>query len=644
MTDTAGRLRLKDPSSGGYSFDFGTVTDISETFQKSCSVTPIVTKPKQSAFPIESRTYKQITVSFTRKQPDDVRNSGSDSAKWSNSYWTTMLMSSLDRWQARTDGYRLSYVPAPDNPFIAPIKGAGDETAETGYVKNLSLRSVKGRPESIQGSFEFHVGSMRVKNRPDSVGGYPRTGFFIILRDENGANGKALLSGLGDNPVNLVDSCTITGGPEAPFEYAQVTIPRKALSAAYPDLLTEGETRIRAGRTRLTIALAGTSEMTVTKVKLSGNTLTLTAYCNAEKLKGYVLNTDSNLSLNDWINEILTSGNYGAQFSEDNIVRAYTLPEGVENYDAREEMMASFAKGTNIWYILQTVAMMCGARVFFAKDKAYLVDYRTNAYSVSPVKVDLYREGYAGAVVGNVDLGDEGMDTVVNVVKVRCAVTDTTADGRYVYDGTDQKFTVKDLVIKEPESVKYYVGEREGGQYNLSTIKQNDPDVKLLYNGSTQAPSEGGTETPDSGESGSEGSEGGNAGETPEPGVMTDGVSVTYDLARRFGANFLDYVSEAQQTVTFTLRELAGSGVGSWAPYFQPAAMASEIIDSVNELSVDNKTDFKKDNGKSKYQKLALKTYSQAYPECKTEYTWGVLASMDLSSNTSRIMSAQSGQ
>lgn len=85
------------------------------------------------------------------------------------------------------------------------------------------------------------------------------------------------------------------------------------------------------------------------------------------------------------------------------------------------------------------------------------------------------------------------------------------------------------------------------------------------------------------------------------------------------------------------MRELHDSGsMGMWAPYFEPASVALSFSDGVNELYVDSDSEI---TGSPKNQKLALKTYERSYPECTTEYTWGVLASMDLSSNTSRIMS-----
>ena len=632
MTDTAGKLRLVDPSTGR-EFDFGTVTDISETFQKSVSVTPIVTRPKQDAFPIESRTYKQITVSFTRKNPLNPNDSSSDPAKWSNGKWTEALMASLDRWQARTDGYRLYYQPASDNPHIAPIAGPNGTTYESGYVRNLNLKHVKGRFESIQGTFEFHVGTMRVSTSASS-GGFPRDDFFIAMSDVNGANDIILLRlGEGDE-INLVESCDVTSGPETPFEYAQVKIKRKALSSMYPEYADSASisAKVKAGRNKLTISLAGTSTMTVTKVKLTSTTLTLTAYCEAERIKGYTTAGDNALTPSGWIDHILTRG-YGAVFSSSSIVSSYTSPRAGARFEALENLDLSFPKGTNAWYILQVAAMMCGARVFFARNKAYIIDYRSSSSVVAPKSVDLYGSGdYTGAVVGNVDLGDEGMDTVANTLRIKCS-SPQVKDGRYVSENGATVFETVEYTVRDEDSIDVYGGERDGGLFNLESLRQNANPDELVYNGSTTKKDDGSTDTPTEGESGSEGQEGGTTEE-----IVKDGVTTYYEQAERFGSNYLDYVSEAQQTVRFTMRELAGSGTGSCCPVFESAAMASKIVDDVDDIYVDNRSE-KGDS--ARYQKLALKSVTRSYPDCTSEYEWGVLASMDLSSNTSRIMSAQ---
>lgn len=642
MSDDAGKLRLVDPSTG-LEFDFGTVTNISETFQKSCSVTPIVTKPTQSAFPIESRTYKQIEVSFTRKSPPDADDSSRISTKWSNANWISMIFKSLNRWQARTDGYRLYYAPAADNPYIAPILGENGTSYETGYIRNLSYRAVKGRPESIQGSFEFHIGTMRVKTSASTGNGYKRDDFVISLSDANRANDVPLLKLTEDREVNLVDSCVITAGPETPFEYAQITIPRKALSALYPQFADSAaiHNRVKAGRNRLNISLAGVSTMTVTKVKLSNNTLTLTAYCDAERIKGYTTSGTASRSPGDWVDHILTSGYYGIAFKRADIIESYSSPVKEVRYKAKENLLLTFEKGTNVWFILQVAAMICGARVFFAKNKAYVVDYRSSTSVLSPTEIDLYGSspgvGYAGAVVGNVDLGDEGMDTVANIIKIKCT-SPKVKDGRYIVseDNVREEKTI-DYTVKATDGTIDIYKERDGGTFNILQLLQNENREELVYNGSLV---ENGTETPDTGESGSEGSEGGDTGESPKPEEVKDGIDEFYEQAERFGSNYLAYVSEAQQTVTFTLRELMGQGTGSWCPFFEPAAIASKIRDDANDIYVDNASET---GSGAKYQKLALKTFSRNYPECTTEYTWGVLASMDLSSSTSRIVSAQSG-
>ncbi len=618
MSDDRGTLRLYDPANG-YLFDFGTVTNISEQFQKSCSVTPIVTKPKQSAFPLETRTYKQIDVSFTRKQPSTIDDSGSYSPKWSNAEWTRRIMGSLDRWQARTDGYQLSYIPSADNPYIAPIRGENGSSYETGYIKSLTVKAVKGRPESIQGSFSFHVGTMYIKTASVSTSdGYPRKDFSVVL------DNYVLLSLKEDSEINLIDSLTVTGGPEAPFEYAQLTLPRKALAAAYPAFV-ENEGGVKAGLSKLYISMAGTSSMTVTKVKMSRSTVTITAYCNAERIKGYTISSTSSRTPASWINHILTSGNYGIAFKD--VVSSYTAPAPGSVQGVTEDLTLTFSEGTNAWYVLQTAAMICGARVFFARDKAYVVDYRSGG-DLTPYEIDLYGgTTYAGSVVGDVDLNDEGMDTVANVIKVRCVAPTVTETGYKVDDDKKVVYSSYDCVRRNTTSISIYGGERDGGMVNQTSLKQN-PDgwAANIPDDSEESTGDG------SEESGDGTTEEGGEGETEEPLLKE-----YWDQAARFGDNYLDYVSEAQQTVVFTMRELAGAGAGSWCPFFEPAAIASSIIDDPDDIRVYNTSEA----GGAKYEKLALKTFVRNYPECTTEYTWGVLASMDLASSTSRILSAQ---
>ncbi len=626
MTDYCGAMRLYDPSANkqiAY-FDFGTVTGISETFQKSCSITPIVTLSKQSAFPLETRTYKQISVSFTRKQPAAIKDNGTDPTKWSNGLWQERIMKSLDRWQARTNGYRLTYTPTDDNPYVSPID-------VNGYVKSLTIKAVQGRPESIQGTLEFHVGSMRIVTRTDEGAdkGSSCADFSVTLSDSRRKKEYPLLSS--SMNLNLIDSLTVTGGPEAPFQYAQLTIPRKKLSSTYPALLTTLQTYvndIKAGRNRLTINTVGTTIMTLSKVKLSRDTLTLTAYCDAERIKGRTLDSAGAFTPAAWLAHILKANNYGLSFTDmgDDPSYIHNFDDPTDEPDETDERSGrtrhkqwtiTFDEGTNVWYILQVCAMLCGAKIFFADNKAYVIDYR----KLSGDGIDLYGTGDCSqSVVGTVDLGDEGTDTVVNTIRVTCTMP-LVENGAYK-TGDDSTKTAEYPVVGD--SVGIY-GECDGGQYRMLPLKQNDPStLSELFPDKT--PTEGAGATAGSGGTGD--------------ATGTDAVDV-YIQAERFASNLMDYISEAQQTVEFTMREATGTGEGSWAPFFGPVAVASFIADDADEIYVDDASEV---TGGSKPQKLALKTFTRSYPECTTEYTWGVLASMDLASNTSKIASAQNNR
>lgn len=617
MSDDAGRLRLKNPSDDRDSFDFGTVTGISETFQKSCSVTPIVTRSKQAAFPLETRTYKQIHINFTRKNPISVNNGSSSPLMWDNRTWQTKIMASLDRWQARTNGYELVYEPKSDNPYVAPID-------EQGYVKSLTLKTVQGRPESIQGTLEFHVGSMRILNRtdPGADSGVKVDDFSVVISSSDGNTEYPLLWRVDDEKMlNLVDSLTITGGPEAPFEYVQMTIPRKNLSSAYPALMSASESDLKPGHNRIVVSMAETSTFTLTKVKSTSSTITLTGYCNAERLRGAVIPNDASMAPPMWIDHIL-GGSYGVTFKDDALVRNYKAPESEMIQSAREDIGLSFTEGTNVWFVLQVAAMICGARVFFAQDKAYVIDYslitgakEVDLYSGDPDKLDC-----SMAVVGDVELGDEGTDTIVNTLKVSCRTPNVdTSTKTYVRDENGAiSYKQYELPVEDSASRKVY-GDYDGGTYYITGLRQRDKSANVNFS------------PPESDSDAEEGTEEGTT-ETKE-GYET----YYFNQAQRFGDNLLKYLSEAQQTVTFTLREQTGEDAAVWAPFFQPNATVRSMSDEVDDIYVDNESDVTE--GDRKPQKLALKTYTRNYPECTTEYTWGVLASMDLSSSTSKILS-----
>ena len=208
MVEEYGKLRLKDPNSGN-EFSFGTITGIQESFQKSGSTFPLVAMSAENTIVIDTKTAKVISVSFLRKQPENVNDSSSDTTRWSNATWFDTISKCVNRWQCRTDGYRLTYTPTADNPYIAPID-------ENGYLRNFTARFVSGSPTKLKGSFEFHVGTMYVGSQMPSNNEESRAqkDFQIALYDKKGSTPPYILLG---EKVNCVESYTIHGGPEAPF-------------------------------------------------------------------------------------------------------------------------------------------------------------------------------------------------------------------------------------------------------------------------------------------------------------------------------------------------------------------------------------------------------------------------------------------
>ena len=133
--------------------------------------------------------------------------------------------------------------------------------------------------------------------------------------------------------------------------------------------------------------------------------------------------------------------------------------------------------------------------------------------------------------------------------------------------------------------------------------------------------------------------------EVPPPEGSPEGTEPTYETiipgysqASAFAKNYVSYRDEPQQSIEYTVKEMFNtSGGPRWSPMYLPASRADSIYDSADMVTVSNKSEF---DGSAKYQKLFLSNYERHYPQGTTTYTWGVMASIDLSSSTSQIMTS----
>jgi hypothetical protein len=580
-------------SYSGGSLEIGTVITINESLQKSCTVVPLVSMSVADTFAVESRSAKTINISFKRVQPSSGLN---------NANWVTTIQNMLNRWQCRSDGFTLTYEPDNDNPYIAPIE-------YNGYVKSFSYQFSKGDPTVIKGSMEFHVGTMYCGSQMRHDDYVSQSDFFLSISNAEGTQDYTLIDG---TTMSCVEAYTLYGGPESPFEYLTVTIPRARLTEVAQELTLEDG--IVAGRNRIVLDAIGRSEMTVTKCKLNNNKYTITAYSNADRLRGVTLSSVVSGTPEDVIKIILNTAEYGVTFTES----AGTL---IMEHGVMETGTISFSIGTNAWYALQVAAMCMGCRIFFANGCAYVIDYRLdNPTQIDEVgDIELYpNNGNVSLTVNSASLGDEGVDTIVNKVQYRAQVSVLDDDGNPTYtdngEGAVPRYTanteLNTSTYEDDSGSISMFGERTSNLIYLDDLL-NTEDIKIKI---------------------------------PPPEGSPEGTEPTYETipgqkqADAFCRNYIDYRNEPQQSIEYTVKEMFSRG-GSpvWSMTYLPASRATSINDSVDAVIITNTSEL---DGNEKYQKLCLSTFERHYPQGTTTYTWGVMASIDLSSSTSQIITS----
>lgn len=544
-----------------HTVNVGTVTSWSNSVTKKGSAYAIVTQDVQNSFPIENGNSQSYSFSFKHTNGQNGKT---------NAAWHQEMTAIINRWQARTDGCMIRYVPDGDNTYVQTMELEG-------YVKSLTLDYKNDYNEVISGTLEFSVGTMHVHvdaaDVPDDAEDY--NGMYILMSDITQNNWYTLLYGAGSNAISCVESVTISAGPESPFEYAVIEIPRKKLQEMVPALYGG----IVDNMNKVYLNVLGRHDMFVQKVKSTEESVTVTAYCNAQIYRSKVLNNTYSDSPFTLMKKILTDASLGFSFPENNIVYKYDP----DNDTAAGTV--TMPKGTLVYRALQICANILGCRLFFADNKAYIIDYRVasvtglmNNFTVPNVGDLLLRNGrkLGRTCVGKSECDPTGFDPVKNT----CTITYSIADE----SGTDEEptlsatYTTSEQVIDELSYATY--GTLDKGTFNLPELN--------------------GTQ------------------------------------AKMFAQNYLSYVREPQRAMTFTLKEVyhvAGT-FGAWSPRFGPCTMATSITDDYNSEYVSNESVIGATD--TPYYKLILSEYTRSYPKGTCKYTFGMIASITLSDNLSQ--------
>ena len=199
-----------DPDKGKKTIDLGYIVDISTSMNKALSTIPLVSMGTDRAFQLETGSTLQYTISFKRKNPINPDDSSDDMTVWSNSKWYDALTEAIDRWQMKSDGYRLKYTPDDTNPYVPPID-------VNGYIRMLSRTFSNDYNEIILGTMQFIVGTMHVLKSNITV--YPtQVGYSYTTLDPNPDNnddGKKF----GLTEVYLVLSEEVPIAPYSPISW-----------------------------------------------------------------------------------------------------------------------------------------------------------------------------------------------------------------------------------------------------------------------------------------------------------------------------------------------------------------------------------------------------------------------------------------
>lgn len=141
--------------------DLGSVTSYSDSFSKSVTKFPVVTRSTRDAYAIEASSSMTISIDYARPCPEAPDDTGYDSTKWSNVKWVEEVDLAMDRWQADSDGFRFT-MDSSDHPGMPSYTG---KDVKNVYVKQFTYRFKAADVQFVYGSVSMTVGTMHCKCR-----------------------------------------------------------------------------------------------------------------------------------------------------------------------------------------------------------------------------------------------------------------------------------------------------------------------------------------------------------------------------------------------------------------------------------------------------------------------------------------------
>ena len=610
----------------GMYYDFGTITSFTDSYTRGLITTPIPSMPTDRTFAIETNAALRYYVSFVRKCPLDPDNSFAvTSDRWDNGTWLSRVSSLTNRWQARSNGYELVVTNTDTGALGAPNFG----NPERVFISEVTYNYKEGEPDNLYGTMTLLVtdqlGQKNVAAMDVNPNGLsdisinyrdlrtetptPDSDMYVMISSSDGydwyllqkgrqiqSNGEADYDVDYSKQTDIVKSYNLHGGPSDPFEYIEMSLSRKAIIEQCPAL--DGD--ILAGCNKLIINGVSSASMIVTKCRLTNNTYEIMAYNTSEVIRSYQLEPIPEMptvSMDGTPLEIITKVvvEY-AGVAEENIVTNVT--DLTYNVSVKSK--------TNAWTAVQLCAMALNAKPFFAEGKFFLIDYTKLVTYQSSEYYPSYRGVFFGdldlhpvdeedmmygRVTGNIDIGSEGIDTVINGVSIHYGTAKTTGEDNNTY--TDQLYYEN---TDNDSAAKYTACDYSAlsvDQYLV--VDEDDPDSRTRAQAFAQA----------------------------------------------VGDFILAYRAEPQTSIGFTMKERVSTGDQcGWLRAFPNVCAARSISSEAENVKSTAESTYAVNQGGSKVikpQKLIMSSYCHNYPEFTTKYWFGVIENVDLSQSTSNI-------
>jgi len=409
-----------------------------------------------------------------------------------------------------------------------------------------------------------------------------------------------------ESDYNCVESYTIYGGSEQPFEYVKLKINRKQLSVLAPELIDY----IIPGRNIITLFGPGRGEYVVTKCSKSNDTWTVVAYATMEQIRGLVITESrsfTELAPADMITNLVRSTPDMLAVSGSNplnLIHEIAFLVRASNNSWANPVGCAFEAGTNVWYAIQVCALKLNAKVWLTDGVLYVIDTSLTAQEALNPSTTFSSLGQSKSPfndIGTIYLNSEGgfpinpteyqQDIISNVV-------DTPELGE---DGSE--------VLRNTVTITY-----KGNMTTMSDNNGNPANSRSIYNMKMHS--------------------------LTIPQISEgDAKAIANLMANKY--------CDSETSISFSMAEIVEStetedGVTTthfrWYPFFTPLTRAEKIVDYVNESTTSITSNL--DLTSKFYNKGMLSLYESSFPQHITKYTFGISMPTDVSQNNSIILSA----